>query len=126
MTGIITAKQTRRSAALFNWGCIVAVLVPMPFFILWFGGSILVYTLNRQHPDPRVGRYTQRAATRFYGVAGALIVLGKFVPEDDSTLMWYLLLWGLGVLILVPWSLYDIYRIWHEDWHDIVHVPEEA
>ncbi len=117
---VISAASARRSACLFHWGNILAVMVPVPFIALWFGASIFVYAMNREHPEPRVGRYTQRAANRFYVTAASVIVLGKFVtPREGEILWWFLLFWGAAIVVVVLPSLLDLYRIRHEQWHDI-------
>ncbi len=93
----ITAQSARRSAYMFNWGSIAAVLLPIPFLPLFFGAS----------------------ANRFYLMAGSAIVLGKFIPESEDTLFWFFLLWLLAVVVVLIPSLRDIYRIWHDHWVDI-------
>lgn len=98
-------------------GNLVSMLLP-PLPLLWFGGSMLVYALHRHHPDPRVGRYTQNAAYRFYGVMGAIIPVGTFFPGRGITS--WLIAWGIGLAVIVPWSLWSIFRIRREDWPDIV------
>ncbi|MCK7581443.1 MAG: hypothetical protein MZV65_41295 [Chromatiales bacterium] len=49
--------------------------MPFPLLIFWFGASMLVYALNRHHPNPKVGHYTQQAAYRFYGVTGFFVAI---------------------------------------------------
>ena len=44
--------------------------------MLWLGLSMLVYAMNRHHPNPKVGHYTQQAAYRFYGVMDNTEVFG--------------------------------------------------
>ena len=67
---LISARSARSAARLFNYGNIVAMLVPLPLGILWLGASMIVYAMNRHHPNERVGHYTQQAAYRIYAVAG--------------------------------------------------------
>lgn len=50
---LITAQSARRSAYMFNWGSIAAVLLPIPFLPLFFGASVFLYTINRNHPEPK-------------------------------------------------------------------------
>ncbi|MEZ5448874.1 MAG: hypothetical protein R3E89_07680 [Thiolinea sp.] len=116
---IVTARSARRSASLFSWGSIIAVLLPFPLLAFWFGASIFIYTLNRNHPEPKVLKYTQRAANRFYLMCGVVIVLGKFIPRDNHTLLWFFLLWLLAVLTVMMPSIRDLYRIHHDQWVDI-------
>ncbi|HHJ12765.1 MAG TPA: hypothetical protein ENJ79_00075 [Gammaproteobacteria bacterium] len=106
---------------MFSWGNILAVLIPIPFGMLWFGLSMLVYAMNRHHPDPRVGHYTQQAAYRFYGITGFFVAVATFIPGGGWS--WYLLAWGLTALILIPWSVLDLVRIRREHWEDM---PLEA
>ena len=115
----IAAQSARRSAYMFNWGSIVAVLLPLPFLPLFFGASVFLYTMNRNHPEPKVSYYMQRSANRFYLTAGSLIVLGKFIPESTSTMKYYFLLWLLAVVVVLLPSVKDIYTIWHDSWVDI-------
>jgi Zn-dependent protease with chaperone function len=105
---------------MMNWGNLVAILVPIPFVILWFGGAMLVYALNRHHPNPRVGHFTQQAAYRFYGVAGFFTAVAAFFPGGGSGAWWlpYLVSWALAVLVLVPWTILDLWRIYREPWTD--------
>jgi len=72
---IVTGDQARRAAKWFNYGTLVSLILPLPLMIFWTGMSMLIYALNRHHPNPKVGYYTQQAAYRFYGVAGTLVSL---------------------------------------------------
>ena len=101
-------------------GNLISMLLP-PLPVLWFGGSILIYAMHRHHPNPRVGYHTQHAAYRFYAVMGAIIPVGTFFPGRGITP--WLIAWGLGLLVIVPWSLWSIVRIRREDWPDI-ELPE--
>ncbi len=111
----ISGNSARRAASWFNWGNIVAMIVPLPLAIFWTGLSMLVYALNRHHPNPKVGHYTQQAAYRFYAIAGTAVVIGTFAPPS---VMFYLVLWAIAALIIIPWSLYDLYRIKQDTWED--------
>ena len=73
--------------------------------------------MNRHHPNPRVGYYTQQAAYRFYGVTGFFIVIATFIPGNGW--IWHLIAWILALLILVPWSVVDVRRIYRDRWVDI-------
>jgi hypothetical protein len=81
---------------------------------------MLVYALNRHHPNPRVGHFTQQAAYRFYGVAGFFTAVAAFFPGGGSGAWWlpYLVSWALAVLVLVPWTILDLWRIYREPWTD--------
>ena len=114
---IVSGRSSRFAAMQMDLGNLVSMLLP-PLPLLWFGGSMLVYALHRHHPDPRVGRYTQNAAYRFYGVMGAIIPVGTFFPGRGITS--WLIAWGIGLAVIVPWSLWSMIRIRREDWPDIV------
>ena len=119
----ISGDSARRAASWFNWGNIIAMIVPLPLAIFWTGLSMLVYALNRHHPNPKVGHYTQWAAYRFYAVAGTIVAIGTFAPPS---LTFYLILWAIAALIIIPWSLYDLYRIKQDTWEDSFTEPPET
>jgi len=137
----ISAKSARNTAALFNYGNIIAMLpglfvvpslligstermsmifmliatiVPM---ILWFAVSIMIYIIARHHPNERTGHYTQQAAYRYYGVVGLIVVAGTFYGTNVN---YWLATWVVCALVLVPWSLFDVIRIFKEQWQDIL------
>jgi len=119
----ISAASARRAATLFNYGNLVATLIPLPLGILWLGLSMAVYTMNRHHPNPRVGYYTQWAAYRFYGVVGFIVAEATFYSEN---LKLWLITWAVMALILIPWTIYDLIRIYREPWQDTERQQEEA
>lgn len=119
---VITAAQARRAASHMDIGNIVALLLPIPLAMLWFGLSILVYAIHRHHPNPRVGHYTQWAAYRFYGVIGALVPIATFFP-DHSMKLW-LTTWAISAALVIPSSIWALIRIRRERWQDTV-VPAE-
>lgn len=112
---VISARSARAAARLFNYGNIVAMLVPLPLGILWLGASMIVYAMNRHHPNERVGHYTQQAAYRIYGVAGFVVVVATFFGTDVR--LW-LITWAVAAAVIIPWSLLDLWRIRCETWHD--------
>lgn len=115
---VITAAACRRSAAWFNYGNLIAVSIPMPMMVLWFGASIALYTMMRHHPNERVGHYTQWAAYRFYGLLGIVVVVGTFYA---NSLYAWLVTWGVVATIMIPWTLYDLYLIHKkETWIDTI------
>ncbi len=119
---VLRASESRRAAGMLNIGNIVAILLPVPLLIFWFGASMLVYAMNRHHPDKRVGHYTQQAAYRLYGVTGASRRrAATFIPGGGWT--WYIVAWVAAALVLIPWSVLDLRRIRREDWADII-LPE--
>jgi len=114
----VAAEQSKRNAKTFNYGNIVAVLIPFPFFIFWFGASMFVYALYRHHPNSRVGYYTQKAAYNYYALAGLLVPILTFAPGDFFQKFWWLL-WGICALVLIPLSVREIIKINREDWQDV-------
>lgn len=136
---LISARSARFTATLFNVGNIVAMLPGLllaPYIllakpagtamvllfvlmivppILWFGASMVVYAMARHHPNPQVGHFTQQAAYRFYGSFGLVIPLGTFYGTDWR--LW-IITGGVVALVLIPWSILDLYRIRHAEWLD--------
>lgn len=135
---ILSAANQRRAASWFNYGnLIVIILAGIPLLlagsasrktmifatagaiipiILWFGGSMLLYALNKHHPNPKVGHYTQWAAYRFYAITGSLVVIGTFFPSD---IRYYQAFWAVAAIILIPWSIIDLRRIQRDDWRPL-------
>lgn len=112
----ISARAAQRSAAIFNYGNLLAILIPMPIGVLWFAASIAVYIMFRHHPNHRVGHYTQWAAYRFYGLVGMVVVIATFY---GTSLQAWLITWATLAVILIPWTLYDLFLIFKkEDWQD--------
>ena len=113
---VLGGKSCRFAASLFNYGNIVTVLLP-PVGLLWLAASMVIYALNRHHPNEKVGEYTQQAAYRIYGVIGLIVAAAIFIPKDS--LNYYLAIWALAVVIIVPWSIVDLWRIRKDNWQDI-------
>lgn len=124
-TKTITAAQSRRTAAQFNWGNIVAVLLPFPLMIFWFGASMVIYAMNRHHPVEKVGEYTQKAAYRFYFITGFLVIIGTLIPGGRESLWYYAYLWMAGIAIMLPWTFYDLRCIRQDNWQDVDITVEE-
>ncbi len=116
-TKVVSAQSARRSATVFNYGNLLAILIPMPLMVFWFGASIAVYTMLRHHPNERVGHYTQWAAYRFYGLLGLVVVVATFY---GISIMAWLITWAVLAVIMVPWTIYDLILIYREEWHDSV------
>ncbi|MDQ2694195.1 MAG: hypothetical protein M3Z21_02235 [Pseudomonadota bacterium] len=119
---IARGKSARTAASLMDIGNIVAIIF-IPLIILWFGFSMLVYAMNRHHPNPKVGRYTQSAAYRFYGVTGFFVAAAAFIPGGGYT--YYLYAWALAAMVIIPWSIYDLIQISRDEWVDIVIEDED-
>ncbi|MFO7603435.1 MAG: hypothetical protein R6X06_06435 [Gammaproteobacteria bacterium] len=137
----ISGRSARGLAGLFNAGNMLAILpgliavllvgtdntdrmaIIVMFIlmvvpnILWFAASIVVYILARHHPNARVGHYTQQAAYRYYAIIGVIVVAGTFYGTEVK--LW-LITWVIAALILLPWSLLDLWRIRKETWTDTI------
>lgn len=113
----LPGRKARTAAALFNIGNIIAILVPIPLGMLWLGLSMLVYAMNRHHPNEKVGYYTQHAAYRFYAITGFFVAAATFIPGGGWH--YYLVAWALAALVLIPWSIVDLVRIRRDDWVDV-------
>jgi len=118
---IVPALHARSAACWFNYGNIIAMLVPFPLGIFWFGASMFLYAINRHHPNERVGHYTQMAAYRLYGVMGAVIVAGTFF---GTNIKYWLITWAVAALIIIPWSIHDLRKIKCEPWRDTCVDPD--
>lgn len=113
---IVRGSSARTAASLMHYGNIAAIVVA-PLLIFWWGASMLVYAMNRHHPNPKVGHYTQRAAVLLYSVSGFFIVVANLIPADHWG--YYLLAWVGAALVIIPWSARELIRIHRDDWQDI-------
>ena len=113
---IILAESSKSSAKLFNYGNIAAVVIAPPLFIFWFGASIAFYAMLRHHPNERVGYYTQIAAYQYYALAGLLVPLFTFAPPG---LTFWLVIWAVYIVILVPLAIIQLIKINREEWKDV-------
>ncbi|HHC75222.1 MAG TPA: hypothetical protein ENK78_09120 [Thiothrix sp.] len=120
---VFTAEAAKKSAKMFYYGNIIAVLVPFPFFIFWFGASMFVYAMFRHYPNPRVGYYTQIGAYHYYGLAGLLVPLLTFAP-GSFFLEYWLPLWIVCAVIILPLAFLQLRKINQEAWQD-TEAPEE-
>lgn len=111
----ITGKQARRAPVLFNVFNIIVVLVPLPLMVFWLGASMVLYAMNRHHPNPKVAEYIQAAAIRLYGIAGAAVPVGTFFSLDPQP---WLVYWALAALFMIPFSIRDLARIRSDNWED--------
>lgn len=143
-TKIVSGRSCRRTASAFDWGNLISVsLAGVPLFlvsgevgiatiiaaimgivplILWFGASMMVYAMCRHHPDHRVGEFTQWAAYRYYALMGSLIVVATFFPPDIN---YYRAYWVVAAVILIPWTIWSLRRIYRENWSDFEIEVEE-
>ena len=114
---IVTGKSSRRGPVLFNIFNIIATLVPFPLMVFWLGASIVLYAMNRHHPNPRVAHYIQWAAYRLYAIAGLAVPVATFF---SVTLTPWLVYWALAAIVMIPWSIYDLIKISRDTWEDTV------
>ncbi len=114
----ISAETSRKTAKIFYYGNILAVLIPFPLFILWFGVSMFVYAMFRHHPNPRVGYYTQIGAYQYYGLAGTLVPVLTFAPGDFFVNYW-LPMWIACAVIIIPMAIWQILKVNRETWTDV-------
>ena len=119
---IVTGQSARRTASILDIGNIIAIIF-VPLVIIWFGASMLVYAMNRHHPNPKVGHYTQWAAYRFYGVTGFFTAAATFIPGGGWE--YYLIAWALAAIVIIPWSIMDLLKIRKDTWEDVVVEEEE-
>jgi len=113
---MITGESCKSAAKWFSYGNIAAMIVPLPIFVLWFGGSIVLYAINRHHPSAKVGEYTQKAAHSFYATAALLVVVGTFFPADA---FYYLVFWAVSAAYVLPVAIMDIRKINRDVWEDV-------
>lgn len=115
---VIRARTARNAAAVFHYGNILAIMLPIPLGLLWLGASMVVYAMNRHHPNPRVGQSVQRGAYVFYGVTGFFTAAATFIPGGGW--QYYLAAWALAALVIIPWSVAELIRIQRGSWEDVV------
>lgn len=117
---VFEANRCRFAAQLFNIATIIAVIVPFPLLLIWIGASMFVYAANAHHPDERVAHYTRRAGYRFYGVVGAMVIVGQPLFSWFGGVKGVLVIWGVIAAALIPFALRDIWRARRETWTDKV------
>lgn len=88
--------------------------------MIWLGASMFVYAANAHHPDDRVAHYTRRAGYRFYGVTGAMVIVGQLISSWLGGIHAALAIWGVLVVALVPLAVWEILKARREEWKDIV------
>lgn len=122
---LITAKQQMRSAQSFAFFSSLAVIL-MPAIIpmlLWIAASIFAYCAVACHPNPRVQAYLTKAGHRFYGLVGSLVVLLNFSSQMSKAaggwLNFWLIVWAVSILVVVPFGIRDILRAKQEPWQDM-------
>ena len=141
---LVTAASCKRSARLFNLLAIASTLLaasmfglgnliadkklaflPMamslPPIMIWLAASIFVYASIAHHPDLTVRHYNKWAGYRYYAVVGTLTIFSNDLAHLPTG---WLGVWGLFILALVPWSVWDIWKAGKEPWRDIEVIKE--
>ncbi len=141
---LVTAASCQRSARLFNILAIASTLLaagmfglgnliadkklaflPMamslPPIMIWLAASIFVYASIAHHPDLTVRHYNKWAGYRYYAVVGTLTIFSNDLAHLPTG---WLGVWGLFILALVPWSVWDIWKAGKEPWRDIEVIKE--
>jgi hypothetical protein len=138
-THVVSAESCKRSARLFNLLAIATTLLsaslfgvgqliadkkmaflPMamslPPIMIWLAASIFVYASIAHHPDLKVRHYNKWAGYRYYAIVGTLTIFSNDLAQLPSG--WFGV-WGLLLLTLIPWAVFDVWKAGKEDWHDI-------
>ncbi|MFA5241508.1 MAG: hypothetical protein WC392_03925 [Sulfuricella sp.] len=115
---IISAAQQRISARIFNLASMIAILFP-PLLMIWIGASIFAYASVAHHPNPKVVHYNRFAGYRFYGVTGAMVVLGQPIYGLFNNWHGLLAVWAVLALVVLPWGIRDLLRVQRENWQDM-------
>jgi hypothetical protein len=116
---IISAAQQRLSARIFNLASMVAVLIP-PLLMIWIAASIFTYASVAHHPNPKVVNYNRLAGYRFYGVAGAMVVLGQPIYGlFNHWLHGLLVIWAVFAAVVIPLGIRDLLKVQREDWQEM-------
>ena len=136
----ITASQQRRDAQLFNQLSCVSVLL-MPLIIptlLWVAASIFVHASIAHHPNLRVREFLYPGGYRFYGLVGALVVVLNFSGIMSGWIpgvfnfgplhlpMFWVWVWVVSLLTVLPLGIRDILRARREPWAEMSVEVEHA
>jgi hypothetical protein len=122
----LSAKSCWLSSQVVNLGSMISIiLAPLVVpLVLWFAGSIFAYAAVAHHPDERVRHYCRMAGYRYYAYMGALPTALIFAGSIQSffhikPLAMWIWVWVLGLVMLVPWGVYDILKSRKENWQDL-------
>jgi hypothetical protein len=130
---IITAAQQRLDAQLFNiLSCAAIGLMPLIIpLLLWVAASIFVHASIAHHPNHRVREFLYPGGYRFYGMVGALVVGLNFSGIMSQWIhgtiklgplhlpMFWVWVWVVSLLVVVPLGIRDIVRARSENWQDM-------
>ena len=95
-------------------------MIPLPMLMIWVGASMFVYAANAHHPDERVAQYTRRAGYRFYGVTGAMVILGQPLISWLGAFKGAFAIWAIIALGVIPAAIWEIFTARREVWRDLV------
>ena len=115
---VITAAHSRFAAQLFGIASIIATLIA-PLLMIWIAASIFVYASIAHHPNPLTVQYNRFAGYRFYGAAGAMMIIGQPIYMLFENWHGLVAVWAIMVAIVVPWGLWAIYKASRENWQDM-------
>lgn len=118
-TEVISGKSALLQARLFNIASITATIIA-PLLMLWIAFSIFLYASIAHHPNSRTVYYNRISGYRFYGVAGLMVFAGQPIYGIFGNWHGLVAVWGIMVLVVVPWGLWDIVRAGREHWEDII------
>ena len=136
----ITAAEQRRAAQLFNiCSCVAIGLMPLIIpALLWIAASIFVHASVAHHPNLRVREFLYPGGYRFYGLVGSLVVLLNFSPQMSKWVpgvlnfgplhlpMFWPMVWGVSLLVVLPLGIRDILRAGKENWQEMTVEVEHA
>lgn len=129
----ISAAHQKRDAQIFNiLSCIAIGLMPLVIpTLLWVAASIFVHASIAHHPNLRVREFLYPGGYRFYGMVGALVVVLNFSGIMSGWVpgvvhlgplklpMFWVWVWVVSLLVVVPLGLRDIVRARKENWQDM-------
>lgn len=120
----LSPESQRKAARMFNLGSVTAIILlpALPVLLLWIAGSIVIYSANIFHPNPRVRSYTKYGGYRFYGFVGSLLVSMSFSSElrdlAGGGVNLLMIIWVIGFLAVVPFGVRAIRQAGKEDWQE--------
>ena len=125
----LAVASTALSAGLFTLGQNIAdkkmAFLPMamslPPLMIWLAASIFVYAAIAHHPDLKVRHYNKWAGYRYYALVGFLTIMANDLAHLPTG---WGGVWGLLIVALIPWALYDIWKAGKENWQDIELEPK--
>ncbi|HQR51129.1 MAG TPA: hypothetical protein PKW44_05780 [Methylophilaceae bacterium] len=136
----VTAAEQRRAAQIFNiCSCVAIFLLPLIIpALLWIAASIFVHASIAHHPNQRVRDFLYPGGYRFYGLVGSLVVVLNFSPKMSSWVpgvvnlgplhlpMFWVWVWVVSLLVVLPLGIRDIVRANRENWQDMTVEVEHA